>query len=93
MKLGGFMKMTLLDFPGRVACTVFTLGCNWRCPFCHNAGLATGHGDAIDEEELFAFLKKRQGILDGVAITGGEPTLWQDLGTFIEKISALGYAV
>lgn len=93
MKLGGFMKMTLLDFPGRVACTVFTLGCNWRCPFCHNAGLATGHGDAIDEEELFAFLKKRQGILDGVAITGGEPTLWQDLGTFIEKIRALGYAV
>ena len=87
------MKMTLLDFPGRVACTVFTLGCNWRCPFCHNAGLATGHGDAIDEEELFAFLKKRQGILDGVAITGGEPTLWQDLGTFIEKIRALGYAV
>lgn len=85
--------MTLLDFPGRVACTVFTLGCNWRCPFCHNAGLATGHGDAIDEEELFAFLKKRQGILDGVAITGGEPTLWQDLGTFIEKIRALGYAV
>ncbi len=93
MKLGGFMKMTLLDFPGRVACTVFTLGCNWRCPFCHNAGLATGHGDAIDEEELFAFLKKRQGILDGVAITGGEPTLWQDLGAFIEKIRALGYAV
>ena len=93
MKLGGLMKMTLLDFPGRVACTVFTTGCNWRCPFCHNAGLATGHGDAIDEEELFAFLKKRQGILDGVAITGGEPTLWQDLDAFIEKIRALGYAV
>ena len=67
--------MTLLDFPGKVACTVFTLGCNWRCPFCHNAQLAKGHGDPLDSADLLAFLKKRQGILDGVAITGGEPTL------------------
>lgn len=85
--------MTLLDFPGKVACTVFTLGCNWRCPFCHNAQLAKGHGDPLDSADLLAFLKKRQGILDGVAITGGEPTLWPELPELITQIRMLGYAI
>ena len=74
MKINGFQKMTVLDFPGKVACIVFTGGCNMRCPFCHNADLALNQGtDEFSEEEILAYLKKRQGLLDGVCITGGEP--------------------
>lgn len=77
-----------------VACTVFTAGCNFRCPFCHNAQLVvTPHAAQMPEEEFFAFLQKRSGVLDGVCITGGEPTLQAGLGTFIKKIRALGYKV
>ena len=80
MKIHGLQKMTLLDFPGRVACTVFLGGCDMRCPFCHNAELIDGSAEAImDETELLAFLEKRRGLLDGVAFTGGEPTLRKDL--------------
>ena len=95
MTIKGLAKLTLLDFPERVACTVFTGGCNLRCPFCHNASLAVraGEVDAIPEDEFFSFLKKRQGILTGVCITGGEPLLNPDIDIFIEKIRALGYAV
>ena len=94
MRLGGLQKMTLLDFPGRVACTVFTLGCNFRCPFCHNSSLVLSPAlPELSQEELFAFLRKRQGLLDGVAITGGEPLLHPDMPEFLEKIRALGYAV
>ena len=94
MKISGLQKLTLLDFPGKMACTVFTYGCNFRCPFCHNAMLVTKeNSDSISEEEFFAFLKKRQGILDGVCISGGEPTLQKDLAEFIKKIKAIGYAV
>lgn len=93
MKIAGLQKLTLLDFPGRTACTVFTHGCNLRCPFCHNASLVVGEGDSVSEEELFAFLKKRQGILDGVAVTGGEPLLQPDIEEFLTKIKALGYSV
>ncbi|MBQ3182092.1 MAG: anaerobic ribonucleoside-triphosphate reductase activating protein [Clostridia bacterium] len=93
MKLGGLQKLTLLDFPGKTACTVFTVGCNFRCPFCHNASLVRGGVDEISLAEFFAFLKKRQGLLDGVCITGGEPTLHSDLEEFIAKIKELGYAV
>lgn len=95
MKIGGLQKLTLLDFPGHVACTVFFAGCDLRCPFCHNAPLVTDidDGGAIDEAEFFAFLEKRRGILDGVAITGGEPLLRADLEAFIRRIRALGYAV
>lgn len=93
MKLGGLQKLTLLDFPGKTACTVFTVGCNFRCPFCHNASLVRGGVDEIPSEEFFSFLKKRQGLLDGVCITGGEPTLHPDLEEFIVKIKELGYAV
>lgn len=95
MQFHGFQKMTLLDFPGKVACTLFTGGCNYRCPFCHNALLVTqieGAGDYTDETVL-AFLKKRVGLLDGVAITGGEPLLQPELPDFIRQVKALGYAV
>lgn len=94
MKIAGLQKLTLLDFPERVACTVFLGGCNFRCPFCHNSALVYPQGtEEMAEEEFFAFLKKRFGILDGVAITGGEPLLTQEIVPFIEKIKALGYAV
>ena len=92
MRIGGLQKLTLLDFPGHVACTVFLQGCNFRCPFCHNASLVLGT-DALREDEVLSFLKKRQGLLDGVAITGGEPLLSADIDTLLEKIKALGYLV
>ena len=95
MNIHGFQKMTLLDYPGKVACTLFTAACNFRCPFCHNAGLVTktNAAERVDEQEIFAYLKKRQGILDGVCITGGEPTMQKDLPDFIRAVRALGYAV
>ncbi|MBR6321422.1 MAG: anaerobic ribonucleoside-triphosphate reductase activating protein [Lachnospiraceae bacterium] len=95
MRICGFQKMTLLDFPGKVACTVFTGGCNMRCPFCHNALLVNEAAEleTIPEETILSYLKKRQGILDGVAITGGEPLLWPNLRGFIEKVRALGFLV
>ena len=95
MRIKGLQKMTLLDFPSHVACTVFLGGCNFRCPFCHNAGLVLRPLDAPDvpKEEFFSFLKKRQGVLDGVAVTGGEPTLDPDLAPFLRRIKEMGYAV
>ena len=90
----GLQKMTLLDFPGRVACTVFLGGCDFRCPFCHNFELADGSAKPVmDAEALFAFLEKRRGLLDGVAITGGEPCLRHDLPALMRRMRALGYAV
>ena len=94
MKIQGLQKMTLLDFPGKVACTVFLGGCDFRCPFCHNFELACGPApEAVTEEEFFAFLGKRRGLLDGVAITGGEPCLRRDLPQFAERIREAGFAV
>jgi pyruvate formate lyase activating enzyme len=93
MKISGLQKLTLLDYPGKMACTVFTYGCNFRCGFCHNALLVTEENSSnISEDEFFAFLKKRQGILEGVCISGGEPTLQPDLKEFIIKVRSLGYA-
>ena len=96
MLIKGLQKLTLLDFPEKMACTVFTFGCNLRCPFCHNASLVLADradDTAISEEEFFSFLQKRRGILEGVCITGGEPTLMPDLPDFIRRIRAMGYAV
>ena len=95
MIINGFQKLTLLDFPEKVACIIFTAGCNFRCPFCHNASLVT-HIDKdqkIEEREIFSYLEKRKGLLDGVCITGGEPLIQEDIKEFIEKIKNLGYAV
>ena len=95
MVLHGFQKMTLLDFPGKVACTVFTGGCNFRCPFCHNALLVTelSQSERYSEDEILDFLKKRKGLLDGVAVTGGEPLISDDVLFFMEKVRELGFAV
>ena len=96
MLLMGLQKLTLLDFPEKTACTVFTGGCNMRCPFCHNASLVTGdikNLPHLPEREFFEFLKKRQGILEGVCVTGGEPTLQPDLIDFLLKIKGMGFAV
>lgn len=94
MIIKGLQKLTLLDYPGKMACTVFTAGCNFRCPFCHNASLVTNiDEERISEEEFFSFLQKRQGIIEGVCVTGGEPTLQPDLKDFIKKIKDLGYSI
>lgn len=94
MKIHGLQKMTLLDFPGHVACTVFLGGCDFRCPYCHNFELVDGSAPPVmEEEELFAFLRKRKGLLDGVAVTGGEPCLRKDLPDFLSRIRDLGYRI
>ncbi|MBE7057293.1 MAG: anaerobic ribonucleoside-triphosphate reductase activating protein [Ruminococcaceae bacterium] len=97
MKIYGLQKLTLLDYPGLVACTIFTGGCNFRCPFCHNALLVTrleeSKNGVMEEEEVLSFLKKRVGLLDGVCITGGEPLMQKDLTQFIEKVRLLGFKI
>ena len=95
MIIYGLQKLSLLDYPGKTACTVFTGGCNFRCPYCHNASLVVGLNkvEPVDYDEFFAFLNKRKNILDGVCITGGEPLLQPDIEDFIRKIKQLGYSV
>ncbi|MBR0386109.1 MAG: anaerobic ribonucleoside-triphosphate reductase activating protein, partial [Erysipelotrichaceae bacterium] len=95
VKLAGIQKLTLLDYPGQVACTIFTAGCNMKCPFCHNRDLVfiPENFEFINPEEIINFLKKRQGILDAVCITGGEPTLQTGLKDFIREIRNIGYKV
>ena len=94
MNVQGYQKLTLLDYPGRTACTVFTGGCNLRCPFCHNAGLVrTPLAGPNLTDEVLAYLAKRKGILDGVCVTGGEPLLQPDLVGFLQAVKEMGYAV
>lgn len=95
MSIHGLNKLTLLDYPGKVAATIFLGHCNFRCPFCHNADLVLDPSGqpVIEKEEVLKFLKKRQGILEGVCITGGEPTLYPELESLIREIRALGYFV
>lgn len=95
MNFNGFQKLTLLDYPGHVACTLFTAGCNFRCPFCHNASLVTHIGDSehYSEEFVLDYLSKRKGIIDGVCITGGEPLLHDGLEDFIKKVKDMDYLV
>lgn len=94
MVFSGLQKLTLLDYPGLTACTAFTAGCNFRCPFCHNSSLALcTEQDTIQEDELLAFLKKREGILEGLVVSGGEPTLHKDLEPFLQKVKQMDYKV
>ncbi|MBQ8545505.1 MAG: anaerobic ribonucleoside-triphosphate reductase activating protein [Clostridia bacterium] len=95
MNFSGFQKLTLLDYPGKVACTLFTSGCNLRCPFCHNASLVThiDNSNIYKKEEILSYLKKRTGILEGVCITGGEPLLQPEIEDFISEVKSLGYSV
>ncbi len=91
----GFQKLTLLDFPGRVACTLFTGGCNFRCPFCHNALLVEGfaEGERISAAEVLSYLDKRKGVLDGICVTGGEPLLSAGLADFLRAVRARGFQI
>lgn len=94
MKIGGLIKFTLIDFPDRPAAVVFTQGCNFRCRYCHNPELVYPHlfAEPVAEEEIYSFLKRRQGTLEGVVVSGGEPTLHEDLPQFLTDLKAMGYA-
>ena len=94
MKIAGFQKLTLLDYPSKVACIIFTQGCNYKCPYCQNSGLI-GHSneDLIDEEEIFNYLDKRKGVIDGIVISGGEPTIQKDLKSFMKKVKEKGFLI
>jgi pyruvate formate lyase activating enzyme len=96
MLIGGYQKLTLIDYPGKIATTVFTVGCNFRCPFCHNPELVDSRQFTVHsslEKEFFEFLKKRKGKLEGVCITGGEPTIQPDLMDFIKRVKKMGFLV
>lgn len=95
MKIAGLIKNSLIDYPGQITAIVFTQGCNFRCPYCHNPDLVdiNAEKEFITEREVFEFLKKRKGLLEAVTITGGEPTLQKDLKEFIKKIKGMGYLV
>lgn len=93
MLIEGLNKTTLLDYPKHIAATIFTPGCNMRCPFCHNADIVEGNLELINEEDVLEFLEKRKNILQGICITGGEPTLQKDLAAFIQKVKNMGYLI
>ena len=93
MKTFGIEKFSMVDWDGKIVCTLFASGCNFRCPFCHNSSLALADGNELDIDDIFSFLEKRKGVLDGVCISGGEPTLHHDLEDFVKKIKDMGYKV
>jgi pyruvate formate lyase activating enzyme len=93
MDLGGFQKLSLLNYPEKTACTVFTAGCNFRCPWCHNSGLVQGITELISQREILEYLTKRRGLLEGICISGGEPLMRDDLPDFIRSVNDLEYAV
>ena len=95
MIVSGFQKLTLVDFPGHTACIIFTQGCNFKCPYCHNSELINcrNNSNKIDEQVLFDYLDKRKGLIDGVVVSGGEPLLQKDIILFIKKIKEKGYKV
>jgi len=97
IEIGGIEKSTLIDYPGRIACTVFLIGCNFRCPFCYSSELVLPEKiklqPRISQKDFFKFLKERQGLIDGVVICGGEPTISKDLPEFIRKIKKLGFLI
>ena len=96
MRFGGLQKLTLLDYPEHVACTLFTVGCNLRCPFCHNFSMVVGNADNLErltEEDVLAFLNKRSKVLEGVCVTGGEPLIQPNIEEFLTKVRAMGYSI
>ena len=95
MKINGYEKFSMVDFEGKICCTVFTGGCNLRCPFCHNGALVIGDVKAnqIDDDEVIEYLKKRKGLVDAVSVTGGEATLQPDLADFLRRVRELGYII
>ncbi len=93
MIFGGLQKLTLLDYPEKVACTVFCVGCNFRCPFCHNGSLVSGGGDRWTQQEILTFLTKRANLLEGVCLTGGEPLMYTDVADFLRQVKEIGYKV
>ena len=95
MTISGMQKLTLLDYPGNTACLIFTQGCNFRCPFCHNKDLLSdcSENEIIEENEVFHYLEKRKGLIDGVCISGGEPLLQRDIENFISKVKDMGFKV
>lgn len=93
MRIGGFNKLTTQDFPGNLACIIFTSGCNFNCDYCYNRDLVESKAPEIDQDEIFSYLEKRKNMIDGVVISGGEPTIWDDLIPFIEKIREYGFKV
>lgn len=93
MKFGGLQKLTLLDYPQKIACTVFTVGCNFRCPFCHNNSLVCNSVEEISTEQILAFLRKRKPVLEGMCLTGGEPLLQKDVDLFLAEVKKIGYLV
>ena len=93
MLIGGFQKLTVLDYPGKLACILFTYGCNYRCPFCHNAALVTDAREEHTVEEILSYLKKRSGVLEGVVVSGGEPFLQPDLEDLLREIKSLGLSI
>ena len=92
MKIGGFQKLSLLNYPDKTACVIFTTGCNFHCPFCYNSGIVNGD-ESIDPETVFQYLQKRKGIIDGVCVTGGEPLIHQDIIPFLQEIKQIGYSI